>query len=88
MIAGRWKTPFAELDLVFKKQNTVYIFEVKSLGSLDFGLVRVSGRQRQRLLNARNWLESQMDSEVSLAFAYVLPDNEILLFNFQGEKIE
>jgi Holliday junction resolvase-like predicted endonuclease len=86
-VASRWKTPYAEVDLVFKKRDEFYIVEVKSLGKLDFGLVRVSAGQKQRLLRAREWLESQTGSGVALAFAYVLPDKEILLLNADGEAL-
>jgi Holliday junction resolvase-like predicted endonuclease len=85
---SRWKTPFAELDLVFRKENEIYAVEVKSLGRLDFGPVRVSARQRQRLFRAREWLESQYGCGVALAFAYVLPDKEILLLNIHGEELK
>lgn len=86
-IASRLKTPFAEVDLIFKHRSVLYMIEVKTLSSLDFGLARVGYRQRQRLLQARLWLEGRENCDVALAFAYVLRDGQILLLNESGDEL-
>jgi putative endonuclease len=91
LLATRWKTPFAEIDLLFEKDGDegaeLFMVEVKSLGRLDFGPVRVSRAQRERLLRAREWLENKYNCATALAFAYVLADGEILLLNAEGEEL-
>ncbi len=87
LFSNRLRTPFAEVDLVFTKNKKVYLIEVKSLGCLDFSLVRISKIQKARLLRARLWLESLWASEVTLAFAYVLKDGAIFIFNEAGEEL-
>ena len=87
LFSKRLKTPLAEIDLVFIKNNKTYLIEVKSLGRLDFSLVRISRSQKERLLRARIWIESLWGRETALAFAYVLPNQTIFIFNEAGEEL-
>ncbi len=87
LFSKRLKTPFAEVDLVFTKNRKTYLIEVKSLGQLDFSLVRISKAQKMRLLRARIWLESLWNRDAALAFAYVLTNGEIFIFNEAGEEL-
>jgi Holliday junction resolvase-like predicted endonuclease len=83
----RFKTPYAEVDLVFIRARCLLLVEVKSLGRLDFGLVRITWKQKDRLLRAREWFEGYFNCETALAFAYVLPSREIFIFNEAGEEL-
>ena len=87
LFSKRLKTPFAEVDLVFTKNRKTYLIEVKSLGQLDFSLVRVSKAQKERLLRARIWIESLWSRDAALAFAFVLTDGQIFIFNDAGEEL-
>lgn len=87
LFSKRLKTPFAEVDLVFIKNRKTYLIEVKSLGQLDFSLVRISKAQKERLLRARIWIESLWNRDAALAFAYVLTNGEIFIFNEAGEEL-
>lgn len=73
------KTPFAEIDLIYQVERKLFlVVEVKSLGQFDFIQHRVSSRQKQRLLRARSYLESQWKSEIMLWWAYVY-QNEVYI---------
>ncbi len=54
-MAHRLKTPFAELDLLFKKGPKHYLVEVKKLDS-DFSRSLVEKRQMERLRQAYLYL--------------------------------
>ena len=75
--ARRWRTPFAEIDLCLYKRiggtRLWLLVEVKTLseGSRDFLENRISFRQREKLLLAREWVEDRMGGEVALVAAYV-----------------
>ncbi len=87
LFSKRLKTPFAEVDLVFTKNHKAYLVEVKSLGQLDFSLVRISKTQKERLLRARIWIENLWNRDAALAFAYVLTNGVIFIFNEAGEEL-
>lgn len=87
LFSKRLRTPFAEVDLVFIKNQKTYLVEVKSLGRLDFSLVRISKAQKDRLLRARIWMEALWNRDAALAFAYVLHDGTIFIFNEAGEEL-
>ncbi|MBK7892692.1 MAG: YraN family protein [Bdellovibrionales bacterium] len=63
----RWRTPFAELDLVFAAPDgELLIVEVKSSDWPEGMLAGLSRRQRVRLLRAREWLAEREGREVRL----------------------
>ena len=63
----RWRTPFAELDLVFiAPDGGLLIVEVKSSDWPEGMLAGLSRRQRGRLLRAREWLAERDGREVRL----------------------
>ena len=57
----RWRTPFAEVDLLFRRANTkqLILVEVKRCSSIDFRHLVLSKRQRGRLAKAVLWLSEQ-----------------------------
>lgn len=53
LIRRRWKSPFAEIDLVLRAPTgEIVLVEVKSLKSVEYLHVRISRRQKQRLQRA------------------------------------
>lgn len=49
----RWKTPFAEIDLLLlSPKNLIYLVEVKTVSSFDFISHRLGDRQKRRLERA------------------------------------
>lgn len=51
----RWKTPFAEVDIMAKKNNKFYLFEVKTLKDSEFKPNRLSKTQKKRLERSHQW---------------------------------
>ena len=52
ILAFRWKTPLAEIDLVAKRGRVLAVVEVKSRTTLEVALETVSYDQRDRLRRA------------------------------------
>lgn len=76
----RWRTPFAEVDLFFRKAPGRYLMvEVKSLGRWDFLVHRIGPRQKARLLRARDHLQSVLNARVELNWAFVRESGDILV---------
>jgi Holliday junction resolvase-like predicted endonuclease len=65
VVAQRFKTPFAELDLLFKKGHKYYLVEVKKVDS-SFDREWVSKKQRERLRNAHLYLLARYPNLKSL----------------------
>ncbi len=76
----RFKSPFAEIDLVCRKADEIILLEVKSLSDADWVLQRISQRQRQRLKNALKYFQNHFCDEVRLHLAFVSSDGEIEIF--------
>ena len=81
LLAQRLKTPYAEVDLLFRHphQRQLLLVEVKSLSSWDFIHFRLSKKQKQRLLRAHQYLYEQHEMEVVFNWAFVTPEGEITL---------
>lgn len=72
LVAQRLKTPYAEVDLVFKNsQNQLVMIEVKSCNRDEFMTNRISYKQKQRLFRARQFLQENSKKEVLLFWAFV-----------------
>ena len=78
-IAHRFKTPMAEIDLLFIDGSRAVAVEVKSNTSEAFLFTRVGRRQKTKLHAARLFLESQYP-EAQLLLAVVSHDASIELF--------
>jgi Holliday junction resolvase-like predicted endonuclease len=77
----RWKTPFAEVDLVLRSpEGFMCLVEVKTLGNWDHFGHRVSARQRLRLKRAQAWLAEKQNGCL-LMLAVVMGEHEVLVFD-------
>ena len=71
----RWRTPWAEVDLVFQKKGRLLMVEVKSLADLGFLATAVSSKQKRRLQRVlENVTEANPTKRVELVLAVVLPN--------------
>lgn len=58
VLAGNWRTRFAELDLLTQRgDRTLWIYEVKSTAEPEMSL---RSRQTVRLMRAQVWLEDEL----------------------------
>ena len=78
----RWRTPYAEIDLLFthpRNNKILLLVEVKRRCSLEFRDLALSRRQKARLIRAVNWLsEAGHLVECQLAFVGKRDEIEIL----------
>jgi Holliday junction resolvase-like predicted endonuclease len=84
LVAHRFRTPYAEVDLVFESQAgaSFTIVEVKSLDGDLWGRPPLTASQRARLERARFWLESRKTCQVRLLLACVTARGQISYFDF------
>jgi putative endonuclease len=76
----RLRTPFAEVDLLFRREaGALLMVEVKTLSRFDFLLHRISPRQKERLFRARLYLQSQYREAVEINWAYVSHNGDVLV---------
>lgn len=52
ILARRWRTPGAEIDIIARRGGTVVFVEVKARGSLDVAALALTGAQRRRITRA------------------------------------
>jgi Holliday junction resolvase-like predicted endonuclease len=80
LLGHRYQTPFAEVDLIFKKAQTpAVLIEVKSTSSPAFFNHLIQFRQKAKLLRAREYLEAYLE-EVVIVLATVRHDASIEIF--------
>ena len=84
LVSHRVQTPFAELDLIFKKADVLRIIEVKSISSWDFVSYRVTKKQKTRLIQAFNYLQQRFKGEVILELALVSGNGDILFIEIEN----
>lgn len=86
LLAHRFHTPFAEVDLVFKnKKSEIVLLEVKTLKNWAWMENRISHAQQLRLIRAAQWLQSSQNQSVHLAAAFVVKNK--VLFRLVSELI-
>lgn len=79
-LAQRLKTPFAELDLIMQSPTgEVWMIEVKSCISPAWWQHRVGQRQKQRLLQALQFLTNTCSTPHHAVLAIVGPNDEVEL---------
>ncbi|MBX3041308.1 MAG: YraN family protein [Bdellovibrionaceae bacterium] len=88
LVRSRFKTPFAEIDLLMRSGNESLLVEVKSLSAKGFPETRLGRRQKQRLRHAQEWLAQKTESDVSLVLAMVEESGQILLFNLSEDDLK
>jgi Holliday junction resolvase-like predicted endonuclease len=71
LLRHRERTPFAEVDLVLKKDSLVTLIEVKSSNGNLWGREVISYKQTQRLVRARYYLEAFFQVPTRLLLAVV-----------------
>lgn len=77
IVAKRFKSPFAEIDLIVEKNKIVKILEIKSLSHQSFSNFRVSARQRVRLARAHQYFIEKWENPVEFQLAFVDPKGRI-----------
>nr|BFD66982.1 hypothetical protein HAGR004_20040 [Bdellovibrio sp. HAGR004] len=81
LLGQRVKTPFAEVDLLFRApQGHLLMVEVKTTNLMDFQPFRVSQKQKARLLRAMQFLAARWDVLVEIHWAFVTKEGEITVF--------
>ncbi len=71
LIAHRLRSPFGEIDLVFKAQGRIQLVEVKSLGPRAIIDGRIGRRQRYRLTNCLSWAQGKWRMPTHMHLALV-----------------
>lgn len=81
LLQQRWRTPFAEIDLLFSSpllKRSLLMIEVKKRNSGEFRNMALSRRQKQRLARVIAWLsESGYLVECQLVFVGANQEIEI-----------
>ncbi|MGE9744246.1 YraN family protein [Bdellovibrio bacteriovorus] len=81
LLGQRVKTPFAEVDLLFKTpRQTLLMVEVKTTNLSDFQPFRITKKQKARLVRAMLFLAARWDVLVEIHWAFVTKDGEITVF--------
>ncbi|ASD65451.1 hypothetical protein B9G79_08580 [Bdellovibrio bacteriovorus] len=81
LLGQRVRTPFAEVDLLFKtSRQTLLMVEVKTTNLSDFQPFRISKKQKARLVRAMLFLASRWDIPVEVHWAFVTKDGQITVF--------
>ncbi|MEZ0391708.1 MAG: YraN family protein [Pseudobdellovibrionaceae bacterium] len=77
----RWKSPFAEIDLLLRSpEKNLVLVEVKSVASFEYLHLRLRGPQKRRLERALcHCLEK--DPTARLELAVVSQSGEVLIFD-------
>jgi len=72
------KTPFAEIDLIFKTpEGHALMVEVKTVNLSEFQNYRISRKQKARLLRALQFLTDRLDSLVEVHWAFVTKEGAV-----------
>lgn len=78
LLAQRVRTPFAEVDLLFRApEGHVLMVEVKTTNLADFQPFRISRKQKARLVRALYFLADHLDSLVEVHWAFVTKKGEV-----------
>ncbi|HWU44027.1 MAG TPA: YraN family protein [Bdellovibrio sp.] len=81
LLHQRVKTPFAEIDLLFRTPSgNLLVVEVKAANLSSFYGTRVSWKQKNRLLRAANFLNAQTQCLVEIHWAFVNDRRQITIF--------
>ncbi len=73
IIGHRIKTPFAEVDILFRSsKGALVLLEVKSLSKWVWLESRVTKKQSDRLKRAAAYIENRYNESVQICMAYVI----------------
>ncbi|HEX7675807.1 MAG TPA: YraN family protein [Bdellovibrio sp.] len=82
LLKQRIKTPFAEVDLLFKSPHGhLLMVEVKSANLSSFYFSRISKRQKDRLVRATTFLASHFNCLVEMHWAYVDQNHKVTVLD-------
>lgn len=84
LLHQRYKTPFAEVDLVFSKLGLLRIVEVKTVANWDFVPYRLSKKQKNRLILAFQYFQQRFKGDVVLELALVSCGRDILFIEIEN----
>lgn len=84
LLGHRFKTRIAEIDLIFQKDHSLRLIEVKSVSDWNFVAYRVSKRQKQRLFNAYRYFQQRYSQDILLDLALVPAEGEILFIEIEN----
>ncbi len=80
LLAQRVKTPFAEVDLLFKTpEGHALMVEVKTANLSAFQNHRISWKQRARLIRALQFLAERWKVPVEVHWAFVTKEGEVTI---------
>ena len=69
----RLKTPFAEVDILFRSaKGKVVLLEVKTLSKWIWLESRITAKQKSRLKRAAQFLENKLNESVQVCAAFVI----------------
>ncbi|WP_374030159.1 hypothetical protein [Bdellovibrio bacteriovorus] len=72
------KTPFAEVDLLFKSPDgNILMVEVKTANLAEFHFYRISQKQKNRLFRAMQFLACQFEALVEIHWAFVTKEGKV-----------
>lgn len=77
IIAKRFKSPYAEIDLIVEKNKIVKILEIKTISNNNFLNFRLGRDQRQRLAKAHQYFIEKWENPVEFQLAFVDPKGKI-----------
>lgn len=76
----RLKTPFAEVDLLFRApEGHVLMVEVKTANLAVYQAHRISWKQKARLVRALQFLAARLDCLVEVHWAFVTKDGAVTI---------
>lgn len=80
--ARNFRTPFAEVDLVFEKDDVLMLVEVKFLSDWEQIPHRVHPRQLARFKRASTFLLNELGySELQICWAFVLKNGQVFIID-------
>lgn len=79
LLAHRFKTPYAEVDLLFDLKSHLLLVEVKSYSSAAFLPNRITSKQKDRLFRAATYLQNKFKKPVEINWAFVSAAGDVLV---------
>ena len=70
LLAHRERTPFAEVDLIFRSRDQIILIEVKTV-TANWDTSFITAHQLSRLFAARSYIEEDLSKPASLLIALV-----------------
>lgn len=80
VLAQRLKTPFAEVDLLFRSpEGHILMVEVKTANLAIYQAHRISWKQKARLMRALQFLAARFETLVEVHWAFVTKDGVVTI---------